>query len=246
MTTAIIAECGSCHDGDIKKAYRLIDEARQAGADFAKFQFWSNPEGLYARRGINDPSVLEIYRRYRMPKEWLKRLRKYCDSVGIEFLCTTYLPDDCQRLREYQEITKIAAGEWHFKSLMDEAARNYKAVIASVPAPMWDRRYECVPGGVRTILLYCVVKYPAQTDEVSMPFFRDDMEGFSDHTRSLLSGAVAVSRGAAVVEKHLRLPDTDRRNPDYPHSLTPDQFRKYVDNIREAERLIKPESGGWG
>ena len=38
--TYIIAEIGANHNGDLKLAKKLIDEAKSCGADAVKFQSW--------------------------------------------------------------------------------------------------------------------------------------------------------------------------------------------------------------
>ena len=68
---------------------------------------------------------------------------------------------------------------------------------------------------------------------------RQDLQlGFSDHTRSPLAGAVAVGAGASVIEFHLRLDETDPRNPDFAVSRSPEEARVYVEHIRQAEVLM--------
>lgn len=45
MTTTIIAEAGVNHNGSLKLAKQMIDEAAKAGADYIKFQTFK-PEKL--------------------------------------------------------------------------------------------------------------------------------------------------------------------------------------------------------
>jgi len=72
MTPFIIAEAGSCHDGELDRALRLINVTKAAGAHAVKFQFWSDPYKLVER--LHAPEALDIYRRYQMPVSWLPRL----------------------------------------------------------------------------------------------------------------------------------------------------------------------------
>ena len=55
----IIAEIGSNHNGDMTLAFRLIDEAKKAGADCVKFQSWSK-DTVFSRKTYDDNSLLLI------------------------------------------------------------------------------------------------------------------------------------------------------------------------------------------
>ena len=81
--------------------------------------------------------------------------------------------------------------------------------------------------------LRCVSKYPAPVDDIYLDFNLYD--GLSDHTTSTIIPALAVARGARIIEKHFRLEDTPTDSPDYSHSLTPGQLAEMVTNIRLAE-----------
>ena len=49
MKTIIIAEAGVNHDGKLQKAFRLVDAAKLAGADYVKFQTFI-PDEMITRR----------------------------------------------------------------------------------------------------------------------------------------------------------------------------------------------------
>ena len=40
MSTIVIAEAGVNHNGDLQKAFQLVDAASEAGADIVKFQIF--------------------------------------------------------------------------------------------------------------------------------------------------------------------------------------------------------------
>lgn len=94
-------------------------------------------------------------------------------------------------------------------------------------------------------VLYCNPHYPTPLDNLHLPTFTaGDRYGLSDHTLSLMTGALAVARGACVLEKHFMLAGKSQsyldRIVDTPVSLTPDRLAKYVINVRNAERAIAP------
>ena len=59
----------------------------------------------------------------------------------------------------------------------------------------------------------------------------------SDHSKSLISGSVAVSLGAKIIEKHLTL-NNNSSGPDHSSSLNVSDFKKYIDNIRDTEIIL--------
>ena len=51
MKTIIIAEAGVNHDGKLKKAFKLVDVAKSAGADYVKFQTFI-PDEMVIKKAI--------------------------------------------------------------------------------------------------------------------------------------------------------------------------------------------------
>jgi N-acetylneuraminate synthase/N,N'-diacetyllegionaminate synthase len=61
--------------------------------------------------------------------------------------------------------------------------------------------------------------------------------GFSDHTQDDTAAVVAVGLGACCFEKHFTL-DRQRKGPDHPSALEPDELARYVQAIRDAEKVL--------
>lgn len=253
--TFVIAECGSCHDNSFTKALRLIDAAVAAGADAAKFQYWSSAAKLAARRGLG-PDAKAVYEKYQLPKSWLPNLKEYCDGSGIEFMCTTYLLEDIAQVAPLVKRFKISAYESGWNEFV-QAHREYaRQVIYSRGEQSGTLQFSVEDDAAdRVKLLYCVSKYPTNLEDLhlktihhrtpdpmmsrhSVCWWPSVYVGLSDHTVSTVIGAVAVGCGATFIEKHLRLVDTHTECPDYGHSLDPQDFRTYVSNIREAELAL--------
>ena len=86
--TYIIAEIGGNFDGSLEKAKRLIDAAKEAGADCAKFQTFKAEsivsEGgfskmeLHGVHGSWGRTVTEVFKDVELPLEWHKELADYC------------------------------------------------------------------------------------------------------------------------------------------------------------------------
>lgn len=255
MTTTVIAECGSCHDGDFGKAQRLVAAAAEAGADAAKFQYWSDSVRFSERRHAE--AYREVYSKYAVPASWLPELRRTCDEAGVEFACSVYLPGDVWEVAKHTDMLKVASFEAEDPALLGCLRAPLavgKRVIVSLGLGAGTnavKQYLLMPYTERkgrVVLLHCVSAYPAPADQLNLAWLRPaagprQYDGFSDHSHAgqAWTGALAVAAGATYVERHLRLDDTDPANPDFPHSMDPVGFAQYVANIRFAETCL----GDW-
>jgi len=95
----------------------------------------------------------------------------------------------------------------------------------------------------RVILLHCVTEYPAPVQDANLRAM-DTMKsifslpvGYSDHTDGITVAVAAAARGAVVVEKHFTL-DRNLPGPDHKASLEPEELKKMVQDIRQAEAAL--------
>ena len=257
--TLVIAELGSSWrfgDDHLANAYKLIQAVKACGADVAKFQWTSDGYAMAHRREFKGAECEEadwMYRQYlQYDPQWLHSLKAHCDKVGIEFMCTVYLPEDIEVIAPLVKRFKVSAFEAEWEEFLKAHPKGCNMIVSLNPG-------KHIPP-LRTNLnfeidvLHCVSEYPTPLENLGLEraeLGRDWWKsGLSDHTTSTLTGALAVAAGASIVEKHVRLLDTPQDNPDYPHSLvahslnesrfTADccQFQTYVRNIREAERCM--------
>jgi N,N'-diacetyllegionaminate synthase len=98
-------------------------------------------------------------------------------------------------------------------------------------------------GNDKIILLHCTTNYPCPLEEVNlkaMDTLRNTFKlitGYSDHTQGIMVSAMAVSRGACVIEKHFTL-DNNLPGPDHKASLEPKELKEMVKSIRESEIIL--------
>lgn len=259
----VIAEIGSCHDGSLMRACALVHAAKECGADIVKAQYWSSADRLADRRRV-PPYYREIYRKYQMHRHWLDVLKAGADQEGLEFMCTTYLPEDVAVIAPYVNRFKVASFEAGDREFVAAHVEHDKPVIISTGMrgvddmrALSDDCFELWPDGRwaairedRVTVMHCVSSYPCPIDQVNLNALRFlylgirtkhsglAVRGFSDHTRHTLTGAVAVGAGAHVIEAHLRVETTLPSNPDYAAAFSPFEFAQYVENIRFAERAM--------
>lgn len=256
----IVAEAGVNHDGDSDMAHRLVEAARQSGADAVKFQVFradalvgaSAPTCAYQREGPGAPdNQREMLRRLELPIATFSELQRHASELGIDFLATPFgLPELRFLVSELRvPAIKIASTDLVNVPLLSAAARSNlptmvstgAATLEEVDAAVAVMRRHGAPQ--RLILLHCISSYPTPLASTQLRCItalarRFDLPtGFSDHTRETLTGALAVAAGAAVLEKHLTL-NRSAAGPDHAFSLEPNQFREYVAGVRQAERML--------
>lgn len=245
MKTLVVAEAGASHDGFLGMALELVREAKKCGADVVKFQYVSDPDHYADRRHVPD-EYRRIYRKYALPAEWLPKLKAEADKRGLQFWCSTFLPQDVATVAPYVSDFKIAsfeaAAEDHLKAHLPFLEKSAKILYVSLGMGGQKPRIWGSLGpkyAMRAQFLHCVSAYPTPLSELNLRrIFTQRLAGFSDHSVDLWSGAVAVAAGATVVEVHFRLTDTQADNPDYPHSKIPADLSEYILRIRQVELML--------
>lgn len=224
----VIAEFGSCHEGDLDKAIEGIRVAKEAGADAWKCQFWSSPERMRERRKIQAPA----YETGSLKAEWLEPLMKAAHNSGLKFSASVFLPEDIDTLSPYLDYWKVSSFEARDRDLTRLIPRDRQLFIST--GMMTEHELSYIPN--RAIRLHCVSAYPCLIDEANLGAIERG-HGYSDHTKSVFTGAFAVSAGANYLEVHYRLNGTSQSCPDYPVSLSPEGLVQYVALARTAYRM---------
>mgnify|MGYP001594674561 CR=1 FL=1 len=248
MRTFVVCEAAACHDGDFHKALRLVDLAKNIGADAVKFQWTSAPERLCERRRA--PEYRAAYELLAFPERWHAELAEYCAMQGVEYLCTVYLPEDIAVIAPYVRRFKVASFEVQdeaFLAAHDPYRRH--PTLGAEPHPLGGTIRPMILslglGGAAcaeppwSYRLHCVSAYPCPDEQINLARLRNGFyDGLSDHTLHPWTGGLAVAAGARIIEFHVRLHDTDPANADFCVARDPLKAGQYVANIRQAERML--------
>ena len=232
----IIAEIGINHNGSVHVAHELIRQARLAGADIAKFQFY-DPYKIFGPAGSHpDEAILAQALAVQFGFAEARQLKTWCDEEEIEFMASAF---DLERFEWMQSLGvrrhKIASRAVENHELCERTLATGQETFISLG--FWDR-----PGvpyerpNVR--YLYCVPKYPCALRDLSLPvaFTGSIYQGFSDHTIGIEAALVAVGRGARIVEKHFTL-NKWLPGPDHVCSATPDELAELSRLARLMEKV---------
>lgn len=257
--TYFIAEIGGNFNGSMDKAKRLIDAAKAAGADCAKFQTFTAEtivsEGgfskmtLHGVHGSWGRTVSEVFKDVEFPMAWHQEIVDYCKKVGLDFSTSPYFKEAVDLCADMKvPFIKIGSGEITWLEMLDYTARKGIPVMLSTG----DATMSEIDDAVRTIektgnkdlvLLQCITNYPSKIDSANVNVLKtyqnayDCLTGYSDHSPGHVVAIASVVLGGRVIEKHFTLDKTDK-GPDHPHSMEPDEFKFMVDSIREVERAM--------
>jgi sialic acid synthase SpsE len=230
----IIAEAGSCHEGQVERALSLVYMAKHADADAVKFQYWSSPERMRERRHTGWPA----YEQGSVKAEWFPLLHKVAKDIGLDFMCTAYLPEDVAEVAKWVDMFKVSSFENQDRDFLREHVGYGKPMVVSLGMGGTF----VYTGEVPTYYLACTSAYPCPPEEAALRAVWG-VHGYSDHTRLALTGALAVAAGAKILEVHFRLEDTKPECPDYCVALSPTELGEYVEGARLAALMYG--TGEW-
>jgi N,N'-diacetyllegionaminate synthase len=256
--TLIIAEAGVNHNGSLDLAYRLVDAAVKAGADFIKFQTFKTELNVsrkaekadYQKKNTQNAteSQFDMVRKLELSFDDFLKLKAYCDEKGIGFLSTGFDLPSIDFLDELGlSFFKIPSGEIINKPYLQHIASKKKPVIISTGMANMGEIEEAinifVEAGLsrdQITVLHCTTEYPTPMEEVNLTAMLAIKEafkvnvGYSDHTQGIEIPIAAVAMGAKVIEKHFTL-DRTMEGPDHKASLEPYELKAMISAIRNIE-----------
>lgn len=258
--TLIIAEAGVNHNGSLEIAKKLIDAAKDCGADAVKFQSFK-AEKLVSKKAEKaeyqkqttdaSESQFEMIKKLELDFNAHKELIKYCKEKEIKFLSSPFDLDSIDLLHELGlEIIKIPSGEIINLPYLRKIGKLNKDVILSTGmadlGEIEDALDILIESGTdkdNITVLHCNTEYPTPFEDVNLKAMLTIKNafnvkvGYSDHTIGIEVPIAAVALGAEVIEKHFTL-DRNMEGPDHKASLEPVELKQMIDSIRNIEKAL--------
>lgn len=249
----VIAEIGVNHDGSIERALELVEAAAWAGADAVKVQHFRADlllshaaalAGYQRAAGETDPAAM--LRRLELPARALSAVAGRARELGLHAIATVF---SLELVGESEAVGwdsfKAASPDLVNRPLLEAMAMTGRPLILSTGAADLEEVRTALgwlahaASGHRLAVLQCVSSYPTPMDRAALggiaairALFPGPV-GYSDHTESTETGALAVALGASILEKHLTH-DRSAPGPDHAASLEPTGFMRYVQRARWA------------
>jgi len=250
----VIAEMSANHNGNLDAAFRLIEEAKRAGADAVKIQTY-RPDTITLKSDLPDfqitdglwagRTLYDLYEWAHTPWEWHAPLFEHARKLGITIFSSPFDNTAIDLLEDLNAPAyKIASFEAVDLALIKYAAGTGKPMIISTGMADAEEIQEAVEaardGGCKELaILHCVSGYPAPAADYNLRTVPDMIErfglvtGLSDHTLDNTTAIASVALGASIIEKHFTL---DRRGggPDDSFSLEPTELGELCRGARTA------------
>jgi len=247
----VIAEAGVNHEGSMEIAKRLVDEAKQGGADAIKFQTYKadtlaskDSPAYWDTTKEPTSSQHELFSKHdTFWKTEMVALKKYCDLVDIEFMSTPFDIESANFLDELMDVYKISSSDLTNKPFIEHICRFNKPIILSTGAShLWEIQ-EAVSWiekfGNPLALLHCVLNYPTPDENANLGMilglkkaFPNRIIGYSDHTlpKEMKICEMATLLGSVIIEKHFTHDKTLPGNDHY-HAMDINDLLKYRRSI---------------
>lgn len=256
----IIAEAGVNHNGDYQRAVDMVYAAKEAGADYVKFQTAVPelvissvaPKAEYQKETTgNEESQLEMCRKIHLKLDDYAPLAEICRKAGIGFVSTPFDLVSIDTLRPLgMDFWKIPSGEiTNLPYLRKIAATGGKVIMSTGMSELYE-----IEAAVKVLedgglsrkdiaLLHCNTQYPTPMEDVNLRAMEQlrtlgtGAVGYSDHTVGIEVPIAAVAMGAQIIEKHFTL-DKSLPGPDHRASLDPAELKAMVSAIRNITLAI--------
>lgn len=252
----VIAEMSANHGGDLENALEIVRQAAKAGADCLKIQTYTadsltidcNSDDFLIKGGLWDGYKLyDLYTDAGTPYEWQGRIKEECEKFGIDFLSTPFDNSAVDFLESIGcEAYKIASFELVDIPLIEYTASKGKPMIMSCGMATAEEIQDAVDackrvGNEQIVLLKCCSEYPANWKDMHIANIPDMKArfgvsvGLSDHSAGHIAAVVAVSMGACVVEKHVKLDGVE--SADSKFSMPMNEFTEMVKAVKDAKLI---------
>lgn len=258
-STYIIAEMSANHMQDLDRAKKIIEAAREAGADAIKIQTY-RPDTItidcYGDEFLCTPgspwegmNLYELYKTAYTPWEWHDELFACAKENNIEMFSSPFDLTAIDFLHKYDmPAFKIASYELNDIPLIKKAAQEGKKMIMSTGLSGLADIQLAVDtcrsvGNYDITLLKCVSEYPTPYEDINLATLVNMREtfgcpvGLSDHSLGSAVSVAAVALGAEVIEKHFTLSRAEG-GADAEFSMEPQEFAQMVQDIRNVEKAM--------
>jgi len=251
----IIAELGVNHDGAVDRALQLVDAANDAGADAIKLQYFETDRLLSAaaklasyqeNAGATDPH--DMLRELELTIDQMGTIVAHAHDQSLHAIVTVFSVELVEQADALPwDAYKVASPDIINRPLIESLMATGKPLVLSTGAATLDEIREATAwlGDHPHLLMQCVSAYPTPDEDAALnarlaiKSVNPNALGYSDHTQSIDTGALAIASGARVLERHLTY-DQSAPGPDHEASLDPDQFAAFVRLAHRAFAMCGP------
>jgi len=252
----VIVALDDNHNGDPDVARRLIDAAREAGADGVKFR--RSTVAMSAVRQILDrpsphhnslgPTYRKALERVDLPVEVLARLSEYAE--GLEVFLAPYDLGACRGLNGIPfaawKVDSPLATHLPLLEVLGSSGRAVVAAVGGCTRREIEEMLNLLAPAREVTLVHALQMNPFTAGILDVAYLVALRRfgrpvGYADNSSDISLSLTAVLLGATIVEKPLTL---DRATPGLGHatSLAPHELEELVRKVRALEEILVSET----
>lgn len=248
MQVEIVAELAQGFEGCPEQAKLLAKAAAKAGASAAKFQL------IYADElATPEYDYYSLFSSLEMSDNDWESIKNVCDEYHIELILDVFGNTSLSLAEKLGvETVKLHATDINNAGFLEKLAESsVKRIMVGTGGAYLEEIQSAVDiiSMKQVILFHGFQGYPTPIEdnqisrlkvlEMTFSDYRNVVLGFSDHVdptnpSSITLPAYAVGQGVMVLEKHLTL-GCCMELEDHESAMNPDQFKIFVDCIRDIE-----------
>ena len=250
----LIAEIAQAHEGSLGILHSYIDAVSKTGVQAIKFQMHlaeaesSIHEPFRVKFSKEDLTRFDYWKRMEFSMDQWKDIKKHCDEVGLDFICSPFSNLAVDWLEEIGVHTyKIGSGEVNNFLLLEKICQTGKPIIISSGMSSYDELDETINflknNKSDFSILQCTTAYPTKPEQFGLNVIKELSDrynvtiGFSDHSAKIATGIAAVSLGAKILEFHVVF-HRDIFGPDAKASLTIEETIQLVEAVNQIQEAI--------
>lgn len=250
----LIAEIAQAHEGSLGILHSYIDAVAKTGVQAIKFQMHiaeaesSIYEPFRVKFSKEDDTRFDYWKRMEFSLEQWKEIKKHCDDVGLDFICSPFSNLAVDWLEEIGVHTyKIGSGEVNNLLLLEKICATRKPIIISSGMSSFDELDKTVDflknKSVDFSILQCTTAYPTKPEQYGLNVINELKKrynvsvGFSDHSAKVSTGIAAVALGAEILEFHVVF-HREIFGPDAIASLTIEETNQLVESVNDIQSAI--------
>ena len=246
-STYIIGEIGINHNGSIILAKSLIDIAVKCGCDAVKFQkrdidlVYTKEELDKPRNSVYGKTNGDLKRGLEFSFEDYKELFSYASKKGIDIFASPWDINSVDFLEQLNPCCyKIASACITDETLLKKISDTNKPVIISTGMSSLEQIKKALSyfDKDKVALLSCTSTYPTDDQDINLNKilslkheFPNIPIGYSGHESDIIPTIIAVSMGACIVERHIKI-SKELWGSDQKASLGPENLKSLVSEIR--------------
>lgn len=259
----VVAELTTNHFGNLERLKKMVELAKDAGADYVKVQK-RNVVDFYTKEQLESPYSSpfgKTFQDYRMSLELdthgFELLKEIYDQIGIKWFVSVLDYQSYEFVMPYEPaMIKIPSTVSQHRNFIEKIAASYKGDIV-VSTGFTDESYEeyilnLFSRNSKVYLLQCTSAYPTSPADTNIGVIRHYVElkkiyknviaGYSSHDIGSICSMMAVSAGAKMIEKHVKIGSVDWAHFDeVAVDMENGKFKQFVDDIRFAASIVGEE-----